>query len=137
MPYPVPKIRKETTIKELNRLCEQGVMEFQPTSEWASPSFIIPKSDKTVRMISDFREVNKRLVRKPFPIPNISTVLQVLEGFTFATALDLNMGHYTIQLDLDASKICTIIFPWGMYSYLGLLIALQVHQTFFRQRCQN
>ena len=23
-PYPVPKIRKETTIKELNRLCDRG-----------------------------------------------------------------------------------------------------------------
>ena len=75
MSYPDPKIRKETTIKELNRLCKLGVMEFQPASEWASPSFIIPKSDQTVRMISDFREVNKRLVRKPFPIPKISIVL--------------------------------------------------------------
>jgi hypothetical protein len=37
-------------------------------------------------------------------------VLQELEGFTFATALDLNMGYYTIRLDPDASKICTIIF---------------------------
>ena len=99
-------------------------MEFQPASEWASPSFIIPKSDQTVRMISDFREVNKRLVRKPFPIPKISTVLQELEGFTFATALDLNMGYYTIRLDPDASKICTIIFPWGKYSYLRLLMGI-------------
>ena len=71
-------------------------MEFQPASEWASLSFIIPKSDQTVRMISDLREVNKRLVRKPFPIPQISTVLQELEGLTFATALDLNIGYYTI-----------------------------------------
>ena len=31
-PYPVPKKRKETTIKELNRLCELGVMEFQSAS---------------------------------------------------------------------------------------------------------
>jgi hypothetical protein len=31
---------------------------------------------------------------KPFPIPKISTVLQELEGFTFATALDLNMGYH-------------------------------------------
>ena len=38
----------------------------------------------------------------------------------FATALDLNMGYYTIRLDPDASKICTIIFPWGKYSYLHL-----------------
>jgi hypothetical protein len=85
-----------------------------------SPSFIIPKKDKTICFLSDFWEVNKRLVRKPFPIPKISTILQELEGFTFATALDLNMGYYTIRLDPDASKICTIIFPWGKYSYKRL-----------------
>ena len=71
-------------------------------------------------MITDFREVNKRLVRKPFPIPKISTVLQELEGFTYATTLDLNMGYYTIRLDPNSSKICTLIFPWGKYSYLRL-----------------
>jgi hypothetical protein len=70
--------------------------------------------------LSDFWEVIKRLVRKPFPIPKISTVLKELNGFTFATALDLNMGYYTIRLDPDASKICTIIFPWGKYSYKRL-----------------
>ncbi len=117
-PYPVPKSRKETTIKELNRLCDLGVLEFQPDSEWASPSFITPKKDGTVRFLTDFREVNKRIVRKPFPLPKISTVLQELEGFTYATTLDLNMGYYTIRLDPDASKICTLIFPWGKYSYL-------------------
>ena len=53
------------------------------------------KKDNTVRVVSDFREVNKRVVRKPFPIPKISTVLQELEGFTYATALDLNMGYIT------------------------------------------
>ena len=73
-----------------------------------------------MRSISDFREVNKRIVRKPFPIPKITTVLQELEGFTYATALDLNMGYYTIRLDPDASRICTIIFPWGKYSYKRL-----------------
>ena len=57
--FRVPKSRKETTIKELNMLCDLGVLEFQPASEWASPSFIIPKKDNTVCFISDFREVNK------------------------------------------------------------------------------
>jgi hypothetical protein len=47
-------------------------------------------------------------------------VLQEIEGFYFATALDLNMGNYTIRLDPDASKICTIIVLWGKYSYKQL-----------------
>ncbi len=48
---------------------------------------------------------------------------QKLEGFTFAAALDLNMAYYTIRLDPDASKICTIIFPWGKYLRLPMGIA--------------
>ncbi len=73
-----------------------------------------------VHTISDFRELNKRIVRKPYPIPKISTILQELEGFTYATALDLNMGYYTIRLDPMASEMCTIIFPWGKFSYKRL-----------------
>ncbi len=94
--FPVPKIHKDTLIKEVERLVKLGVLVRQPASEWASPSFIIPKKNRTVRFLSNFQEVNKRLIRKPFPIPKISTVLQELEGFTFATTLDLNMGYYTI-----------------------------------------
>jgi hypothetical protein len=108
----------------VERLWELGVLERQPASEWALPSFIIPKKDKTLCFLSNFWEVNKRLVRKPFPIPKISTVLQELEGFTFATAVDLNMGYYTIRLDPDASKICAIIFSWGKYSYKQLPIGI-------------
>jgi hypothetical protein len=122
--FPVPKIHKDTIIKEVERLCKLGVLERQPASEWALPSFIILKKDRSVRFSSDFWEVNKRLVKTPFPIPKISMVLQEIEGFTFATAFDLNMGYYTTRLDPDASKICTIIFPWGKYSYKQLQMGI-------------
>ncbi len=64
--FPVPKFHNCTIIKEVERLCKLGVLERQPASEWASPSFIIPKKDKTVCFLSDFWEESKRLVRKPF-----------------------------------------------------------------------
>ncbi len=67
--FPVPKVQKETIVKEVERPCQLGVLERQPASEWASPSFIIPKKDKTVCFLSDFGEVNKRLVRNPFQSP--------------------------------------------------------------------
>jgi hypothetical protein len=115
-----PKIHNDTLIKVVEMLVKLGVLERQPASEWASPLFIIPKKNRTVCFLSNFWEVDKRLIRKPCPIPKISTVLQELEGFTFATALDLNMDYYTIRLDPNASRICTIVFPWGKYSYKRL-----------------
>jgi hypothetical protein len=107
-------------MKEIKRLCNIGVLEWLPSSQWALSMFIIPKKDSTVHTISDFRELSKHIVRKPYPIPKISTILKELEGFTYATALDLNMDYYTIRLDPTASKMCTIIFPWGKYSYKRL-----------------
>jgi hypothetical protein len=44
-PYPVPQIHLKTFKKELNHLVKIGVLEAQQESEWASPSFIIPKKD--------------------------------------------------------------------------------------------
>jgi hypothetical protein len=68
-----------------------------------------------VRAISDLRELNTQIVRKPYPIPKIITILQELKGFTYATTLDLNMSYYTIRLDPAAAKMCTVIFTWGKY----------------------
>ena len=93
-----------------------------------------PKKNKEVRFSTDFREVNKRLVRKPYLLPIIQQILQELIGFMFATALDLNMGYYTIRLDPDASRICTIIFPWGKYSYLRLPMGIAGSPDIFQGR---
>jgi hypothetical protein len=45
-PFPVPHIHKETIKKEVARLVEIGVLKPIQESEWASPSFIIPKKSK-------------------------------------------------------------------------------------------
>ncbi len=92
-PYHILHKHKAVLMKEIKRLCNIGVLEWQPSSQWASPTFIIPQKDSTVCTISDFRELNKRIVREPYPIPKMSMILQELEGFTYATALDLIMGY--------------------------------------------
>ncbi len=94
-------------------------------------------AEHTVRTISDFRELNKQIVRKPYPFPKISITLQELEGFTYATTLDLNMGCYTIRLDPTATKMCTIIFPWGKYLYQRLPMGFAGSADIFQEEMGN
>jgi hypothetical protein len=54
-------------------------------------------------MISGRTALNLLLKRHPFPIPKIGDMIRSMEGFTFASALDLNMGYYHIKLDADYS----------------------------------
>ncbi len=62
-PYPIPHKYKAVLTKEIKGLCDIGVLEWQPSSRWALPTFVIPKKNSTVRAISDFKEPNKCIVR--------------------------------------------------------------------------
>ena len=76
-------------------------------------------------------------MRTPFPIHKISSTLQEMEGFTFAITIDLNMEYYTIRLDPEAQKICTIILPWGKYLYLRLPMGIPGAPTIFQEKMTN
>ena len=135
--YPIPKVHLETLKLEVARLCEQGVLRQVNRSEWAAPTFIIPKKDGSVRFISDFRELNKRIKRKPFPIPKIQDMLLNLEGFQWATSLDLNMGYYHIELTPASKRLCTIVLPWGKYEYQRLPMGLCNSPDIFQEKMGN
>jgi hypothetical protein len=44
------------------------------------------------------------------------------------------MGYCTIRLDLDASRICTVIFPWGKYSYKRLPMGIAGSPEIFQSK---
>jgi hypothetical protein len=137
--YTVPRSVEQQLqqCKEIVRLVDIGVLEEDYSSEWASPSFAIPKKNGTIRVVTDFRKLILLLNCHPFPIPKIGDMIRSMEGFTFASALDLNMGYYHIKLDADAQKLCTIVFPWYMgntntnaYPWVSRL-----PRTFFKTSC--
>ena len=132
--YPIPKVHVGTLKLEVERLCKVGVLKKVNRSEWAAPTFIIPKKDGSVRFISDFRELNKRIKRKPYPIPKIQDMLLNLEGFKYATSLDLNMGYYHIELTPHSKQLCTIVLPWGKYEYQRLPMGLCNSPDIFQEK---
>ena len=80
-PYSVPKAYEQSFRLEVDRLEEIGVLRKVNRSQWGAPTFVIPKKDKTIRFITDFRELNKHIKRKPYPLPKIQDLLLGMEGF--------------------------------------------------------
>ena len=133
-PYPVPRAYEAVFKKEVARLCKLGVLKKVNRSEWAAPTFIQPKKNGTVRFLSDFRKLNQRIKRKPFPLPKIQDMLLRLEGFTHASSLDLNMGYYHIELSPSAKQLCTIVLPWGKYEYQKLPMGVCNSPDIFQEK---
>ena len=55
-PYGIPQVHIETVKKEVARLVKLGVLERDYESAWASPCFIRPKKNGTVRFLTDLRQ---------------------------------------------------------------------------------
>ena len=123
-PYPVPRLHEAMFRKDTKKLVKVGVIEEANGPEWVAPSFDQPKPKTNhVRFLSDFRNLNRQLKLKPYPMPKICKMILNLEGFQYATSLELNVGYYHIRLRNQASNLCTIILPWGNYKYKHLPIA--------------
>jgi hypothetical protein len=108
-------------------------------SEWAAPMFTITKPDLSLHSLADLRKLNKRIKQHPFSIPKIhpkiQDLLQKLEGFQWVTSLDLSMGYYHIELTPNASRLCTVVIPWGKkYEYLRLPMGLCNAPDIFQEK---
>ena len=57
-----------------------------------------------------------------------------LEGFQYATSLDLKTGYYHIRLIKKASNLCMIILTWVKYQYKRLPIGVRNTPDIFLEK---
>jgi hypothetical protein len=115
--YKIPQNIFKIARQEVEELCKIGVLEPNVYSEWGAPCLFRAKKNGGVRFLTDLRHLNKCLIRKPVHLPLIDDVIWKVQGFTYATCLDLNRGYYHFELDEASKQLCGIVLPWGRYVY--------------------
>jgi hypothetical protein len=98
-------------------MVELGIIKPNFNSPWGSPTLAVLKPNGDIQIVTDFRMVNLQLRRKPYPMPNILELFQCIDGYDFASTLDLRLRFHHIFLSEYASNVFTTVLPWGKYSY--------------------
>ena len=78
---------------------------------------IIPKKEGTTRFIADYQNRNQILVIYPYSLSIIREKMEQLEGFHYATALELKMVYYTIEILPESRNLTTIFTEFGTFRY--------------------
>ena len=87
-----------------------------------------------MRLLSNFHTLDRSLEHNPYPMPKIWWMILNLEGFQYATSLDLNMGYYHICLSKEASNLFTIILPRRNYNYKRLPMGVCNSPDIFQEK---
>ena len=108
--------------RQVEQLVDLGVLECVTVSEWAFPSFMVPKKDGTARFVSNFHLLIDIIRDYQNDLPKIQDVYCQREGLS----LDLTSQFYHFLLGALARKLCVINTPFGLYRYLRLPMGLKI-----------
>lgn len=72
--YSVPVCLQKDLVKHLNELEAHGIIK-KAYPAFCAPAFVTRKKNGKLRILIDYREINKATVKKGHPIPSISTYL--------------------------------------------------------------
>ncbi|KAG1257677.1 hypothetical protein G6F68_009191 [Rhizopus microsporus] len=123
---------EDTHLKEeLKQLLEKGLIR-PSKGRWTSPVFFVQKKDKGLRLVVDFRKLNKNTKKMVYPLPHINELLDSLGGATVFSTLDAASGYWQVPLHEDSIEKTGFITKYGTYEFLvmpfGLCTASDTYQ---------
>lgn len=115
-PYRMSHSERESVREIINDLESCGIIR-ESCSEYASPIVLVKKKTGENRMCVDFRALNKKTVKKHYPIPRIEDQIDNLSGFKYYTTLDLASGYYQIPMSEESKHLTAFVTPDAHYEF--------------------
>jgi hypothetical protein len=95
--YPMTKTEEEALDVFLDEQLTKGYIR-PSISPYASSFFFIKKKDGKLRLVQDYRTLNKWMVRNQYPLPLITALIRDLGGAHIYTKLDVRWGYNNVRI---------------------------------------
>lgn len=118
-------------------LLENGYIE-PSTSPYGAPVLFVKKPRSTeLRLVIDYRMLNKLTLRNRHPLPRIDDMLDALAGAKYFTAIDLRQAYHQIKLKESDRPKTAFRTPFGHYQWVTLSMGLTNAPAVFQSVVNN
>ena len=132
---------KKEADKLVRDLLEKGVIEKVPANErveWCSPGFFVPKPNGKVRLVTDYRQINKFIDRPVHPFPSCRDIIRgILPTSSWFLKFDAVHGYFQVPLDDESARLTTFLVESGRYRFLRAPMGLNPSSDHFCERSDN
>ena len=95
--YPMSPNEQEELDKFLKEHVSKGYL-VPSKSSMASPVFFIKKKDGKLRLVQDYRRLNKITIKNRYPLPLAADIVNRLMGARYFTKFDVRWGYHNIRI---------------------------------------
>ena len=133
---PLPMLSKVTA--ELERMVGQDVIApiSEPT-EWCAGMVVVHKANNSIRICTDFRNLNEAVIRERFTLPSVDETLAKLGNAKVFSKLDANSGFWQVRLSEESARLTTFITPIGRYYYKRLPFGINSAPEHFSKKMHD
>ena len=134
-PRSVPVAMQSAYKTELNRLVKEGIItEVKEHTEWINSIVPVMKSNGSLRLCLDPKDLNKAIERNQLYSRTIDDILPELARSTYKTLKDATSGYWHVVLDLASSLLTMFNTHWGKFRWLRLPFRLKIANDVSQER---
>ena len=110
---------------EVEKLLKDGFIYPIALTEWVSNPVLVNKKEGTIRVCSDFHDLNKSFPKDNYPTPFIDQIIDACVGSEVYSFMDGFSGYNQIQIKPEHQHKMDFICPWGTFVYKKIPFGLK------------
>ncbi|GJR42687.1 putative reverse transcriptase domain-containing protein [Tanacetum coccineum] len=115
-PYRLAPSEMKELSEQLKELSDKGFIR-PSSSPWGDPVLFVKKKDGSFRMCIDYRELNKLMVKKRYPLPIIDDLFDQLQRSSVYSKIDLRSGYHQLRVREEDIPKTAFRTRYGHYEF--------------------